>query len=129
MGKSPGHRQHPDHKVVEKRVPGRMQVELDGEIVADSSDVIEVHEDGNPPRYYFPRSDTVMGRLERTYTRTECPFKGMASYFRLAAAGRELDDAVWSYEDPYDEHRALAGRVAFYDDRYRDIHVRPAPGT
>ncbi len=128
MSKSPGHQRHPGHKVHESHVHERVTVEVKGEKIADSDDVIRVDEDGNPPRYYFPRSGVQMSLLERTATTTQCPFKGTAHYFRLHAGGKgglHLDDAVWTYEEPYDEHRGLKDRLAFYDDKYKDIHVRP----
>ncbi len=117
MGKSPGHQQHPDHKVVDTPMETRMTVEFDGEILADSSDVVRVDEDGHPARFYFPREDVFMRSLEPLAKTTECPFKGKASYFGIRTADGTLDDAAWSYEDPYDEHRDLAGRVAFDDFR------------
>lgn len=125
MSRSPGHQKWPDHKVSEAHVNRRVTVEIGGQTVADSADVIRVDEDGNPARYYFPRADVRMDRLERTMTSTVCPFKGTAHYFSLRLDGRVLNDAVWTYEQPYDEHRDLKERLAFYDDKYRDIHVKP----
>lgn len=125
MSKSPGHQKWPQHKAEEHRLSkdSHVTVKIAGEIVAESSDVIRLDEDGHPSRFYFPRADVKMDMLERSDTTSECPFKGTAHYFTLNADGRRLDDAVWSYEEPYDEHRTLKDRVAFYDDKYRDIHV------
>ena len=127
MSKAPGYQKHPDHKIRENRLTQRVTVEINGRVVANSTDVIRVDEDHAPPRYYFPRADVCMDLLERTPTTTVCPFKGTANYFKLHAGGQgglHLDDAVWTYEQPYDEHQGLKDRLAFYDDRYKDIHVR-----
>jgi len=125
MSKSPGHQKWPDHQVREEPLREPMEVEVEGVVVASSADVIKVVEDKSPVRYYFPRTDVRTDKLKRSQTTTECPFKGTASYYSLNVGERQLADAIWSYEDPYDEHQALKGRMAFYDDRLPEIHVRP----
>jgi len=126
MSKSPGHQKWPDHTVREIPVGQRVTVELNGQILADSSNAIRVEEDGSPARYYFPRGDVSMDKLQRTATTSQCPFKGTAHYFTISAddGSAKLDDAVWTYEKPFDEHQALKDRLAFYDDKYRNILVR-----
>lgn len=126
MSKSPGHQQLPEHSIVERPLRKRMQVTVDGELIADSTAVIQVEEDGSPVRYYFPRADVKMDRLERSTLTTQCPFKGTANYFSIDVNSRKLKNAVWTYEEPYDEHLALKERLAFYEERAPGLLIRPA---
>jgi uncharacterized protein (DUF427 family) len=55
-----------------------------------------------------------MERLVRTDHHTDCPFKGQASYYSLKDGP---ENAVWTYEQPYDEMLAIKDHLAFYPDK------------
>lgn len=126
MARSPGHQQHPEHKVQSLPVRQPMSVTANGELVAESTDVLRLNEDGSPGRFYFPRGDVKMEMLQPSDTTSQCPFKGTARYFNVVLKDGVLHDAVWSYEQPFDEHRDLQGRLAFYDDKVPQLHIGSA---
>ena len=123
MASSPGHRKWPDHYVIERYPHKRVVVTFDGEKIANSTSAIKVIEDGHPPRFYLPREDVNMDVLERSRTPTQCPFKGTAHYYSIKVGNHRADDAVWTYEDPYEEHQDLKGMLAFYDDKVDQLKV------
>ena len=110
----PGYKQRPDHRITTGLAPERVQVKLKGEVIADTRDAIRLKEGVYPDVYYIPRKDVKMDRLERTSHSTHCPFKGDASYFSLKGGP---ENAVWSYEQPYDEVSVIKERLAFYPDK------------
>jgi uncharacterized protein (DUF427 family) len=50
----------------------------------------------------------------------------MAHYFNLKQGEQMFQDAIWSYEDSYDEHRTVENRLVFYDERIAQIRLRPS---
>ena len=119
-----GHRDYPEHRVDERPVRGRLRAVLGADVLADSDDVIEVDEDGSPPRYYFPRDHVRMDRMRLSDTRTYCPFKGEASYFSMELGDGPLPDATWTLETPYDEHADLKNRIAFYSEKFDGLQFK-----
>jgi len=114
MNPAPGFKRRPDHRIVIKPASQRVQVTLNGEVIADTKNAIRMEEGTYPAVYYFPRGDVKMDRLERTSHKTHCPFKGDASHYSFKGGAQ---NAVWSYEAPYDEMQSIAGLVAFYPDK------------
>lgn len=114
---SPGFARRPDYSIRITPASHRVRVEFNGEIVADSARVLLMREQDHGPVYYFPRSDVAMKYLQRTDHSTHCPYKGDASYWTLTVGDRASENAVWSYETPYDEVAAIREYLAFYRDR------------
>ena len=120
---APGFKKHPEHRVETKPAEMRVRVTFNGEVIADSRDAIRLDESKYASVYYVPRKDVKMERLTRTTHSTHCPFKGVASYYTLSAGGRTAANAVWSYEQPYDEMSVIRDRLAFYPDKVDSISV------
>jgi uncharacterized protein (DUF427 family) len=98
----------------------RLQVQVEGILLADSINTLALCEYGYPSRHYFPREDVRMNLLTSSKTTSHCPFKGYAVYFSLG----ESRDVAWSYEEPIEGMEPLAGRVAFYGE-VREDSFRP----
>ena len=118
MASSPAYSKHPDHRVsIEANAGSRVRVEVAGTQIAESNDTRRVLESRCAPVVYLPRADVDMRRLEKTEHTTFCPFKGTASYYSIRVGDRVAENAIWSYEDPYDQVADLKDLMAFYPDR------------
>ena len=111
---APGFKKRPDHRIDVEPASERVQVKWHGELIADSRNALVMREGTYPPVFYVPRRDVRMERLTRTSHGTHCPFKGDASYYSIVNGP---ENAVWSYEQPYDEMLAIKGLLAFYPDK------------
>ena len=127
MNPAPGFKKYPQHHVETRPASVHVRVMYEGEVIADTSEAVELHEsmgEGKktlaPVVYYIPRKDVQMDRLVRSSHRTHCPFKGDASYFSVVGGP---ENAVWSYEAPYDEMLTIKERLAFYPDKFE---IRPS---
>ena len=117
------HPRNPYTRVDALRSGRHVRVELDGQVLAESTSPVLVFETGLPTRYYLDRSSVELARLRRTDTRSACPYKGETSdYWTAEVPGRVEVDIAWSYRQPFAALAPIAGLVAFYNDRV-DITV------
>lgn len=110
----------------------RVQVVVDGVEVADSRSGRFLYETGLPTRYYLPKTDVKMDLLEATELHTECPYKGVASYYDVVVNGERHENVVWWYPFPTEESSRIAGYVSFYNEKldiYLDGELLDRPKT
>jgi uncharacterized protein (DUF427 family) len=108
----------PYHRVDARQSSRRIEVRLDGEVVARSERPVVVHETGVPLRFYIPRED-VGAALVASDTTSGCPYKGTASYWSLDG----IEDVAWSYEEPLESMLKARGNLCFDADKVEVVEV------
>jgi uncharacterized protein (DUF427 family) len=112
-----------DHPITITPTGHHVVVRVNGEVIADTHDALQLQESTYPAVQYIPLNDVAQDRLTRTGTSTYCPYKGEAGYYSVTTtAGNTVDDAIWFYEQPAPAVAQIAGHVAFYPDK-ADVSV------
>lgn len=107
----------PDHPIDIVPSSTRVVVTSGDATIADTTDALRLQESTYPPVYYLPPEAVNWEVLQRTDTHTYCPYKGEASYYSVHTSEGTIEDAVWTYEDPYPAVSQIARHLAFYPDR------------
>jgi uncharacterized protein (DUF427 family) len=110
----------------------RVRVELDGQVVAESTGALRVLETASPPTVYVPPVDVAHELLRETSGHSVCEWKGRARYADVVVGGRRAAGAAWWYPEPVATYAALRDHVAFYPGRVAcfldEERVRPQDG-
>jgi uncharacterized protein (DUF427 family) len=109
--------QAPAHRILFEADPRRLRAVVDDRTVLDTTRAHLLHETGIRPVAYVPLDDFDQEILERTQSRTHCPFKGDASYWSIRVGDDLRADAVWAYEEPLEHASYLRGFAALSFDR------------
>ena len=107
----------PDHPITVTPTAEKITVSFGGQVIASTTQALTLQESTYPAVQYIPREDVDPSVLERSESHTYCPYKGEASYFSLKVGDTSSEDAIWTYETPYDAVAPIRDHLAFYPDR------------
>jgi uncharacterized protein (DUF427 family) len=114
----------PDHPISIEPNPAKVIVRLAGKTIAETNESLTLQEANYPPVTYIPRRDVDMSLLQRSDHESYCPYKGDASYYSIPVGGQRSENAIWTYETPYDAVSGIKDYMAFYPDRVDSIEAR-----
>jgi uncharacterized protein (DUF427 family) len=121
------HPRNPYTRVDALRSTRRVRVELAGAVLAESASPVLLFETGLPTRYYLNRAEVHERHLIASDTVTACPYKGVTSqYWSVRVDGVDHPDLAWSYRYPTGGLSAIAGLIAFYNEKV-DLVVDGTP--
>ncbi|HEY8308426.1 MAG TPA: DUF427 domain-containing protein [Lapillicoccus sp.] len=105
-----GHPREPFHSIRCLPSDRHVVVEVDGQVLADTTRAVMLVETTLPARWYIPREDVRMDLLAPSDSHTICAYKGQASYWSYG----DVEDIVWTYDDPRHEAAPVRGMLSFY---------------
>ncbi|MFF7677498.1 DUF427 domain-containing protein [Actinacidiphila glaucinigra] len=103
----------PERMLFAERLRRRMRVRFAGEWIADSEDVVLLHEPGRYPVAYFPRPDILPEALVAGDHVTRHKDLGDTAWFAVRAGDRTTERAAWELVALPDHAAGLRGRIAF----------------
>jgi uncharacterized protein (DUF427 family) len=133
------HPRDPFHRIDVLASSRHVRLELDGQVLAESSRPVLLFETMLPVRYYLPRRD-IRAELASSSTQTYCAYKGQASYWSATIGDRVIPDIAWAYHEPLHDAAQVRDLTAFFDERvdvivdgeHRERPITPwssGPGT
>jgi uncharacterized protein (DUF427 family) len=106
-----------EHPITITPTGKHVTVRVNGEVVAETDAALTLQESTYPAVQYVPLVDVVDSVLRRSDNTTYCPYKGEANYYHVTTGASTVDDAIWTYEEPYPAVGEIVGHVAFYADK------------
>ncbi|KAF9450057.1 DUF427-domain-containing protein [Macrolepiota fuliginosa MF-IS2] len=117
------HPKDPYKRVDILRSSRHVRVEVAGTEVANTRMPYLLFETGLPVRYYFPKTDCRLDLLEASDHKSQCPYKGEASYYDVYLSDdRIFPNIAWWYQCTTVEAAPIKSLVAFYNEKV-DIWV------
>jgi uncharacterized protein (DUF427 family) len=110
------HPRDPFHRIDVLASSRHVRLELEGQVLAESSRPMLLFETMLPTRYYLPRED-VTAELLPSDTQTYCAYKGRASYWSASVGGQLIPDLAWTYQEPLADASRVGGLIAFFNER------------
>lgn len=111
-----------DHSytLLTERIEDKVEIYLDGEKIVETTNAIRLFEEGHDPVIYVPKNDVQNIDLIK-FQDYDCPHKGHAELYIVKHGARDIENAAWSYDEPFTEVQELQGRVAFYPNKVDEI--------
>lgn len=86
-----------------------MKATWNNQVIAESDNTVVIENN-----HYFPADSIIKEYFKTSETQSNCPWKGVASYFTLEVDGVENKDAAWYYPKTSHAAKAIEGYVAFW---------------
>jgi uncharacterized protein (DUF427 family) len=103
----------PDRMLFAEPLRRRMRVRFGGSWIADSEDVMLLHEPGRYPVAYFPLAAVADGALQPSGHTTRHADLGPTAWYTVQAGEYSKQRAAWQHTELPDYASELKGRVAF----------------
>jgi uncharacterized protein (DUF427 family) len=103
----------PERMLFAEPLRRRMRVRFGGAWIADSEDVVLLHEPGRYPVAYFPLGDVADGVLEPSGDTSRHADLGVTSWYTVRVGEHSTPRAAWQHTELPGHASDLKGRVAF----------------